>query len=141
LNCYLSPFTDKYIDVSTCIRHLSMRRHGALIAVERNDPIEPLVQSGIPIGAAVSHSLLESIFYPGNPLHDGAVLIRNNQILSAKNILPLESALQVGMNIGTCHRVVIGNRALRRHRPRRFRGEGKAPFAAIGKLYRLSQHL
>ncbi|SHE12392.1 membrane protein [Chlamydia abortus] len=108
LNCYLAPFTDKYVDLSISIRHLSERRHGALIAVERSEPLEWLVQPGTPIGAAITYPLLESIFYPGNPLHDGAVLVRANQIISAANVLPLTNTMFGQRKLGTRHRAAIG---------------------------------
>ncbi len=108
LNCYLSPHTDRYMDLSLCIQSLSERRHGALIAVERNDSLDTLIQPGFPIGAPVTHSLLESIFYPGSPLHDGAVLIRSNQIISARNILPLTANQENERITGTRHRAAVG---------------------------------
>nr|WP_130616537.1 sporulation-specific diadenylate cyclase CdaS [Cohnella abietis] len=108
LNCYLAPFIERYMDLSLTIQSLSDRRHGALIAVERTDSIDKLVQPGIPIGAPVTHSLLESIFYPGSPLHDGAVLIRANQIVSAKNILPLTLTQGNDRITGTRHRAAVG---------------------------------
>jgi len=108
LNCYLSPYTAKYEAISTSVQHLSERRHGALIVVERNDPLDSLIRSGIPIGGAVSHSLLESVFYPGNPLHDGAVLIRSDVIVSAANVLPLSDAVVEGQKFGTRHRAALG---------------------------------
>ncbi|MFP3670953.1 diadenylate cyclase, partial [Priestia sp. SIMBA_032] len=52
--------------------------------------------------------LLESIFYPGNPLHDGAVLVKNNHIVSAANILPLTKSTEVDPELGTRHRAAIG---------------------------------
>ncbi|MFC4597863.1 sporulation-specific diadenylate cyclase CdaS [Cohnella hongkongensis] len=108
LNCYLSPFMDRYMDLSLTIRSLSDRRHGALIAVERGDPLDSLLQPGIPVGAPVSHALLEAIFYPGSPLHDGAVLIRADQIVSAKHVLPLASAQENERITGTRHRAAVG---------------------------------
>ncbi|GIP34023.1 sporulation-specific diadenylate cyclase CdaS [Paenibacillus sp. J2TS4] len=108
LNCYLAPFTDKYADLSICIRHLSERRHGALIAVERREALDALIQPGTPIGASITYPLLESIFYPGNPLHDGAVLIRANEIVSAANVLPLSKAIIGERKLGTRHRAAIG---------------------------------
>jgi diadenylate cyclase len=108
LNCYLSPYTDKYMDLSICIQSLSKRRHGALIAVERADALEPFIQSGTPIGAPITHTLLESIFYPGSPLHDGAVVIRANEIVSARNILPLTSTNHQDQRTGTRHRAALG---------------------------------
>jgi diadenylate cyclase len=108
LNCYLSPHTDRYMDISLCIQSLSERHHGALIAVERNDPLDTLMQPGFPVGAPVTRSLLESIFYPGSPLHDGAVLIRSNQIISARNILPLTANQENERITGTRHRAAVG---------------------------------
>lgn len=64
LNCYLSPFTDKYPELSTCVQNLSNLRHGGLIVIQRGDPIDSLIQPGISIGAELTHSLLESIFFP-----------------------------------------------------------------------------
>lgn len=108
MNCYLSPYTDKYLDLSTCIQHLSNQRHGALIVIERENPLDSLIRPGTPIGATLSHSLLESIFYPGNPLHDGAVLVRSNLILSAANVLPLTNRVIGEKKLGTRHRAALG---------------------------------
>lgn len=108
LNCYLSPYTDNYMDLSIAIRHLSERRHGALIVIQRADPLDSLIQSGTPVGAALSYSLLESIFYPGSPLHDGAVLIRSNQLISAANVLPLSKIAAGEKKLGTRHRAALG---------------------------------
>eukprot|EP00130_Batrachochytrium_dendrobatidis_P008639 XP_006683514.1 hypothetical protein BATDEDRAFT_29017 [Batrachochytrium dendrobatidis JAM81] len=64
LNAYLSPFTDSYQAFSTAIQHFSERKHGALMAIQRKDELEPMLYSGTPISAKVSAALLESIFYP-----------------------------------------------------------------------------
>ena len=108
LNCYLSPFTDKYLDISTAIQHLSNLKHGALIVIERENQLDSFIRPGTPIGATLTHSLLESIFYPGNPLHDGAVLVRNNHIFSAANVLPLSSVFVGEKKLGTRHRAALG---------------------------------
>lgn len=108
LNCYLSAFTDAYEDLSICVQRLSDRQHGALIVVERRDNLDPLIQKGTDLGAALTSVLLEAIFFPGNPLHDGAVLIRANQIVSAANVLPLTTTFISGKKLGTRHRAAIG---------------------------------
>jgi diadenylate cyclase len=108
LHCYLSPFTDTYRELTLALQNLSRRRHGALIVVQRQDPVKHLLQPGIPIGAAFTHSLLESIFIPGSPLHDGAVLVRSNKIVSAAHVLPLPAAHTGGKHMGTRHRAAIG---------------------------------
>ncbi|MCG6199310.1 DNA integrity scanning protein DisA nucleotide-binding domain protein, partial [Anoxybacillus sp. LAT_38] len=74
----------------------------------RNDPLDRLIQAGVPIGASLSYSLLESLFYPGSPLHDGAVLVRANRIVSAGNVLPLSRVDAGGRKLGTRHRAAIG---------------------------------
>ncbi|MGG4554827.1 MULTISPECIES: sporulation-specific diadenylate cyclase CdaS [Paenibacillus] len=108
LKCYLSPYTTKYEDLTISVRNLSERKHGALIVVERQDPIESLIRSNIPIGGTLSHALIESIFYPGNPLHDGAVLVRSTTVVSAANVLPLSSIRVTDRKLGTRHRAAIG---------------------------------
>ncbi|CAG7632592.1 Diadenylate cyclase CdaS [Paenibacillus solanacearum] len=107
LKCYLSAYTDKYTDISICVRRLSERRHGALIVVERGDSLDDWVTAGIPVDAELSPALLESVFVPGAPLHDGAVRIRQNKLVSAANVLPL-SALASEKKLGTRHRAAIG---------------------------------
>ncbi|SMO83484.1 sporulation-specific diadenylate cyclase CdaS [Melghirimyces algeriensis] len=108
LQCYLSPYTDKYQELSSSIRRMSQKKHGALIVVHRNDPIDHLIQSGTPIGATLTSSLLESIFYPGSPLHDGAVIVKGNIILSAANLLPLSRQFIDDWKLGTRHRAALG---------------------------------
>ncbi|MCZ0872699.1 sporulation-specific diadenylate cyclase CdaS [Peribacillus sp. AS_2] len=108
LNCYLSPFTDKYPELSICVQNMSNLRHGRLIVIQREDSLESLIQPGISIGAELTHSLLESIFFPGNPLHDGAVLVSHNQIDSAANVLPHSDRYTGDKKLGTRHRSALG---------------------------------
>ncbi|KAB2338222.1 hypothetical protein F7731_01240 [Cytobacillus depressus] len=108
LNCYLSPFTDKYPELSICVQNMSERKHGGLIIIKREDSLESIIHPGIPIGADISHTLLESIFFPGNPLHDGAVLVSQNHIISAANVLPLSNRYTGDKKLGTRHRAALG---------------------------------
>ncbi|MFS0905281.1 sporulation-specific diadenylate cyclase CdaS [Priestia aryabhattai] len=108
LRHYLSPYTFEYAALSLAIHHLSEKRHGALIVIEREQNVDPLIQKGMPIQAPVSATLVETLFYPGTPLHDGAVLIRNNQLISAANVLPLSSIISRNKKLGTRHRAAIG---------------------------------
>ncbi|HBT74066.1 MAG TPA: hypothetical protein DEB37_18030 [Lysinibacillus sp.] len=108
LNCYLSPFTEKYPELSHSVQNMSLRRHGGLIVIQRQDSLVNLMQPGIHIGADLTHSLLESIFFPGNPLHDGAVLVNQNQIESAANVLPLSDRQTGEKKLGTRHRAALG---------------------------------
>ncbi|WP_110113713.1 sporulation-specific diadenylate cyclase CdaS [Bacillus sp. CGMCC 1.16541] len=108
LQRYLSPYTQNYIALSLAVHHLSEKRHGALMVIERKQVVDSLIQRGVPVGATLSATLLETIFYPGNPLHDGAVLIRGNEIVSASNVLPLSAQSIKNKKIGTRHRAAIG---------------------------------
>ncbi len=108
LHCYLSPFTDKYPELSICIQNMSRLRHGGLIVIQREDSLESLIKPGITIGAELTHPLLESIFFPGNPLHDGAVMVNLNHIVSAANVLPLSDRFTGDKKLGTRHRAALG---------------------------------
>lgn len=74
LQCYLGPYTDKYTDLSLAVQNLSSRKQGALIVVEREDSLQSYLQAGIPIGAWMTHSLLESIFFRAVPCMTGQLL-------------------------------------------------------------------
>jgi len=98
-----------YIDiVVSAIGDLAAQRIGALVVVERNDPIENLVVPGTRMDALPSARLLVSIFEEGNPLHDGAVLIRDNRLHSAGNFLPISENAALAPELGTRHRSALG---------------------------------
>lgn len=108
LQHYLSPYTEQFSILSLAAQHLSNKRHGGLMIVERSIKVDSFIHSGTPIGAKVSHTLLETIFYPGNPIHDGGTLIRKDEIISAGNILPVTEKKANGKKLGTRHRAAIG---------------------------------
>ncbi|BCJ88306.1 sporulation-specific diadenylate cyclase CdaS [Effusibacillus dendaii] len=136
LMCYLSPYTDKFIDLSVTVKNLSERRQGALIVIQREDSLANLLTPGTPIGAALTSPLLESIFFTGSPLHDGAVLIQSNQIVSAANVLPLSNARIGEKKLGTRHRAAIGLTERSDALVLVVSEEtGKASFALNGRLY------
>jgi diadenylate cyclase len=136
LNCYLSAYTDKFEDLSTSVQWLSEQRHGALIVVERCDPLDSFIQKGTPVQAILTPALLKTIFFPGNPLHDGAVLIRSNQIVSAANVLPLTTKVISERKLGTRHRAALGLTELSDALVLVVSEEtGKVSFAINGKLY------
>lgn len=142
LNCYLSPFTDKYPELSICVQNLSKRKHGGLLVIQRENPLESLIKTGIPIQAEVSHSLLESIFYPGSPLHDGAVLINRNLIVSAANVLPLSGKYTGDKKLGTRHRAALGLSEKSDALILVVSEEtGRVSFAMNGNLYPVTTHL
>lgn len=91
---------------------MSRRRIGALIVIERRQPLGSIVETGVPLDAEVSAPLLESIFYPNGPLHDGAVVVRGDRIIAASCLLPLSDApdlsQELGREAGTRHRAALG---------------------------------
>lgn len=101
---------DKFLDQLTlAVYILSKKKIGALIVLENEDNLQDLAQKGIPLNAAFSPELLESIFNTTTPLHDGAVIIRDKTILAAGVILPLAEDLSYTLKlIGTRHRAAIG---------------------------------
>ncbi|SDJ78618.1 sporulation-specific diadenylate cyclase CdaS [Sediminibacillus albus] len=136
LNAYLSPYTDRHQALSTAVQHFSERKHGALIVIQRKDPLERVITPGTHVGAEVSYALIESIFYPGSPLHDGAALIHGNTIISAGNVLPLTQKTVRQQNLGTRHRAAIGLSEVSDALVLIVSEEtGKTSFALEGKLY------
>lgn len=87
---------------------MSKDRIGALVVFERTTILDDCVKSGTVVDAEVSSELLKNIFWPKAPLHDGAVIIRNNRVLSAGCVLPLTGNLNVSRDLGTRHRAGIG---------------------------------
>ncbi len=81
---------------------------GALIVVEKEIQCREYERTGIPIDAEISSQLLVNIFEHNTPLHDGAVLLRDNRVISATCYLPLSDNLQVSKELGTRHRAGLG---------------------------------
>jgi len=97
--------------ISEAIRaaeRLSAKRTGALIAFERDVGLEDYAATGVRINGEISAEVLQSIFYPNSPLHDGAVIVRGNRILAAGCLLPLPEEGTVRERLGTRHRAALG---------------------------------
>ncbi len=90
------------------IKYLSKSKTGGLIVLQKENT--PLTQSdvGVKINADISQELLLTIFFPKTPLHDGAVVIRDNKIISAGVLLPLTEDPKLSWRYGTRHRAAIG---------------------------------
>jgi len=87
---------------------LAQRRHGGLIVVERNVGLRNFVETGTRIDAKVSAELLVTLFSPGSPLHDGAVILREDAVVAAACILPLSANPRTAAMFGTRHRAALG---------------------------------
>ncbi|MCI8804847.1 MAG: TIGR00159 family protein [Clostridiales bacterium] len=94
-------------EVVTAAYKMAKVRTGALILLEQDVPLGDLEMTGIPIDAIVSSQLLINIFENKTPLHDGAVIIRNNRVAAATCILPLTQT-EIGLDLGTRHRAAVG---------------------------------
>ena len=95
-------------ELTQCLTSLSRRRVGALIVVERKTGVEDIVETGTAIDARISAPLLENIFEPNTPLHDGAVIIRDMRVVAGACILPLTGSRSVSRELGTRHRAALG---------------------------------
>ncbi len=87
---------------------LANRQIGALIVIEGNTDLEHYLDTGETLKSLVTKDILISIFIPYSPLHDGAVIIKDGEILKAGCILPLSKKVDIGKNYGTRHRAAIG---------------------------------
>jgi diadenylate cyclase len=90
------------------ISELSRRHCGALIVIPEKEDIEDMIQSGVPWNGSISKEMLISIFWPGNPVHDGAVIIRGDRVTEVRVILPLSKRNDFPSSYGTRHRAAIG---------------------------------
>ncbi|MCP8618147.1 diadenylate cyclase CdaA [Salirhabdus salicampi] len=88
--------------------YMGKRRIGALITIERDTGMGDYVETGIPIGGRLTSELLTNIFIPNTPLHDGAVIVKGNEIIAAACYLPLSESPFISKELGTRHRAALG---------------------------------
>ena len=101
--------TDLMIDeMVLALGNMSRRRVGALIVIENKIRLTDVIATGTPVDGVVSQPLLENIFEPNTPLHDGAVVVRGDRVLSAACLLRLSDTTGVGRDLGTRHRAGLG---------------------------------
>ena len=87
---------------------LASQRVGAIIAIEREIGLRNYIESGIPLEATLTYDLLLTVFQPGSPLHDGAVIVQEDRVAAAACFLPLTVNPRLGRDLGTRHRAAIG---------------------------------
>nr|MDD6335669.1 diadenylate cyclase CdaA [bacterium] len=95
-------------EIIRALLDLSKNRVGALIVIERKQPLEDIIHTGTRLEALVSQPLLENLFVDGSPLHDGAVVIRDDRIVAAGCFLPLTPQDGLDRSLGTRHRAAVG---------------------------------
>ena len=90
------------------VNYMSPRKIGALVAIQGSRTLQEYIATGIPLDADVSGELLINIFIPNTPLHDGAVIVRDNKIAVSCAYLPLTENTGISKEFGTRHRAAIG---------------------------------
>lgn len=90
------------------VAHLSERQIGAIMTIEREDSLNTYIAKGTTLNSEVTSELLETIFLPGTPLHDGAVIIREDRIMSAGSFYPTSETTKISKNLGSRHRAALG---------------------------------
>ncbi|MBE5767883.1 MAG: TIGR00159 family protein [Clostridiales bacterium] len=95
-------------ELVTALTNLSRRRIGALIVLERETGLKDIMATGTRLDAEISAPLIENVFEPNTPLHDGAMIIQGERISAAACILPLTENSGVSRELGTRHRAALG---------------------------------
>lgn len=95
-------------EIMNAVKNLSFTKTGALIAIARESTLETIISTGDMVHADINSRLLESIFFKGNPLHDGAVIIQQNKIVSARCVLPVTENIFLPAKYGIRHRAGLG---------------------------------
>jgi len=95
-------------EITSAINYFSSTKTGALIVFEKEITLEDIAETGTRINADISAQLLGNLFYEGSPLHDGAVIIRDEKVYAAGCVLPLTENKDLNKSLGTRHRAGIG---------------------------------
>lgn len=95
-------------EIVDAVSVMSRKKIGALIVMERLIGINDIIDTGTVLDAKISADLIMNVFYPKSPLHDGAVIIKNNRLMAAGCLLPLSSNKYISKELGTRHRAAMG---------------------------------
>lgn len=95
-------------EIGRAVENLSKDKIGALIAIEKNEPLTAYIESGVSIDARVSADLIQAIFTPNNPLHDGGLVIQQGRVIAAGCLFPLTQSQELSRIFGTRHRAALG---------------------------------
>ena len=93
-------------EIVNALVQMSVRRCGALIVIERKIGLAAIITNAVQLDAKINSLLLQSLFYPNSPLHDGAIIIQDGKIVAAHAILPL--SMEKSHRLGTRHRAALG---------------------------------
>lgn len=95
-------------EVAQAVIKMAAKRQGALIAFERQTPLDAFIESGVKVDSAVGRLLIDSLFHHGAALHDGAVIIRGERVAAAGCLFPLTESRTISKSTGTRHRAALG---------------------------------
>ncbi|MFH1198860.1 MAG: diadenylate cyclase CdaA [Candidatus Omnitrophota bacterium] len=95
-------------EISQATEDLAKGKLGALIAIEKNDPLTDYIAEGVSVDAKVSSELIEAIFTPNNPIHDGGMIIQQARVIAAGCLFPLTKNFDLDRIYGTRHRAALG---------------------------------
>lgn len=104
----LNKQEDKLDEIVKAINSLALSRIGALIVFQRDDELKEYMEDATILNARITKELILSIFHPATPLHDGAVIVKDGQIVAAGCFLPLTTRGDLSKSLGTRHRAAIG---------------------------------
>jgi|TARA_B110000211_G_C14016389_1_gene525570 diadenylate cyclase len=105
--------TEKSSEIDTesilaACKKMSKTKTGVLIVIERTNSLDFLINTGDKMNAQISDALLQSVFYKNSPLHDGALIIRDNYIVATRAILPISDSTKIPARFGLRHKAAIG---------------------------------
>ncbi len=95
-------------EIVDAVKKLAEKHHGGIIVIQKNDNLNDLIETGVRIESLVNSILLQTIFFPDNPLHDGACIIQGDKIVAASCVLPLSENPDLGGRFGLRHRAALG---------------------------------
>ncbi|MFC1632136.1 diadenylate cyclase CdaA [Candidatus Omnitrophota bacterium] len=95
-------------EIIESVYSLAKKKIGAIIALEREVGLKPFIESGVALDSKVNSELIQTIFMPHTPLHDGGVIIENGRIVAAGCLFPLTRNPKISKTLGTRHRAAVG---------------------------------
>lgn len=95
-------------EITTACYKLANRKIGCILAIEKNTKLKTYVESGVFIDAKISAEIMQSIFIPTSPLHDGGIIIRGDRLIAASCLFPLSENSSLNKILGTRHRAALG---------------------------------
>jgi diadenylate cyclase len=102
---------DNYLNttvIAEACGNMAKTKTGAIMILTQIDDLAVFCESGVEMNATISVPMIESIFYKNSPLHDGAVIIRDNKIISARSVLPVSNSNELPGRLGMRHRAAVG---------------------------------